>query len=304
MAGLKIVIPGLVTDTTLPKRYDDPVLTSGSLLLVTPVHDMTPWAAGVPANGSKVKNLAADLVRAQIPSGDLDADVTVLGDLTGTLIRYERTTKGGLHGIISQGGTVTAGNGLMISIPTAIMNYLLANPTHNFYFSQWRRLTRAALTTSPDNAKTFMQVVPNTVSTVNPDMAKAWAFLSHLDATYNPAGAASLGRTIANSNVLGNNFAAVAGKTLDTVLDASLYTAPQSRALATIGATPWQNHSSVIRNALQSWIFYRTYVEDLTVSGRTFAQVEAIDKALYEKQMNTSGGKYYGDTYTAPSVLP
>ena len=62
--------------------------------------------------------------------------------------------------------------------------------------------------------------------------------------------------------------------------------------------------SSTYANKLHSWILYRTYVEDLSVSGRTYAEVDALDYALYEKHVLTADGRYYGDTYTDPATLP
>ena len=52
-----------------------------------------------------------------------------------------------------------------------------------------------------------------------------------------------------------------------------------------------------------SMVFYRGYCEDLTVSGRTYAQVAAIDLALFNTAF-ASGGKFNGDTNTAPSGYP
>jgi len=52
-----------------------------------------------------------------------------------------------------------------------------------------------------------------------------------------------------------------------------------------------------------SWAFMRAYIEDLSISGRTFDEVAAIDSGLYSKEVLTSGGRYYNDTYTNPSTL-
>lgn len=59
------------------------------------------------------------------------------------------------------------------------------------------------------------------------------------------------------------------------------------------------------RNTLwSSFIFYRLYVEDLTVSGRSYVTIDAIDLALYQAAVLTSTGRYYSDTYSAPSTVP
>jgi len=41
----------------------------------------------------------------------------------------------------------------------------------------------------------------------------------------------------------------------------------------------------------------------MTVSGRTYAEVEAIDYALYQAAFGP-GGKFADDTYTNPSTIP
>ncbi|MCB4842518.1 hypothetical protein LHV18_18025, partial [Providencia rettgeri] len=60
-------------------------------------------------------------------------------------------------------------------------------------------------------------------------------------------------------------------------------------------------YSYSLKHTLPAWIFYRAYIEDLTVSGRTWDEVNAIDKAMYEKEVISVGGRYFGDTFTAPA---
>jgi hypothetical protein len=53
-----------------------------------------------------------------------------------------------------------------------------------------------------------------------------------------------------------------------------------------------------------SWVVYRFYVEDLTVSGRSLATVYALDQAALAAAFAT-GGRYNGDAVvTNPSSLP
>lgn len=49
-----------------------------------------------------------------------------------------------------------------------------------------------------------------------------------------------------------------------------------------------------------SFALYRLYIEDMTVSGRDYAEVEAIDLAAYTREF-AAGGKFYGDTFTTPA---
>lgn len=68
--------------------------------------------------------------------------------------------------------------------------------------------------------------------------------------------------------------------------------------VGTIGAWIGGNY-----NKATSRIIYRARIEDLTVSGRTYEEVEAIDFALYTAAFAV-GGKFYGDTYTDPTTFP
>ena len=70
--------------------------------------------------------------------------------------------------------------------------------------------------------------------------------------------------------------------------------------------TPWSGESAggQALNNSPSRIVYRIYVEDLTLSGRTYEQVKAIDDAEFNKAFAV-GGRFYGDTWSNPAaVLP
>jgi hypothetical protein len=53
--------------------------------------------------------------------------------------------------------------------------------------------------------------------------------------------------------------------------------------------------------AAPSFILYRFYLEDLTVSGRSYAEVDAIDYALWQTDFG-AGGRFAGDTFTASPI--
>ncbi|MBD7153500.1 hypothetical protein HPO45_27130, partial [Klebsiella pneumoniae] len=52
-----------------------------------------------------------------------------------------------------------------------------------------------------------------------------------------------------------------------------------------------------------SFIFYRFYMEDLTVSGRSYATVDALDQALFDEAFYSSTGRYRNDHFSAPNVI-
>ncbi|MDV8070780.1 hypothetical protein R4P64_30085 [Rhodococcus sp. IEGM 1366] len=63
------------------------------------------------------------------------------------------------------------------------------------------------------------------------------------------------------------------------------------------------NTDAAIVNKDASWILYSLWLENLTVSGRTYAQCAAQDLALFNAKVGV-GGRYNGDTHTAVSTLP
>lgn len=58
-----------------------------------------------------------------------------------------------------------------------------------------------------------------------------------------------------------------------------------------------------VRGSGQSCVLYRVYMEDLTVSGRTFAAVDALDNDDYTTAF-AAGSRYAGDTWTDPTTIP
>lgn len=298
MSGLKITVPMSFTDTTLPVLRDDPILYNGSIGLYDFTHLASPAAAGVPANNGTIPNIAHAEFAKTINEADTGFALTYTvsgGGLTGAKGLVERTSKGGLHAIPSQvAGNQLAGDGVRLSFGPRVRQYMYDNKGHNFYFSIWQRLTR--------------------LSTGAPE-----------DIVFVELGSAS------NSNqgfILRQNSSWVsqAPGTLQTNTPAAgqLKTLGNQRASAQINAgggnmsgTPnqfgpiWGQPLTTYNNAVGTWtgktnahIQYRMYIEDLTVSGRTYAQVDAIDSQLYTKEVLTAGGRYYGDTFTDPATIP
>lgn len=291
MTGVIINYPGLFTDTSLPIYKLDPLLTdaAGSLLLV----DTRNWATGVPAHGATLPNLAREQAAA-LGLSATDAVMQEVGDLSGALGLVERTSAGGLHTIVRQSSAVPANNGFNIQIADSLLAYLVGHPTHEYYVSQWRTLTRIALATA--GAKTFLAVERNPNGTVG------YLRMATSDTYLQPTSTYQTGRYLSQSaNALGAVFDAVSGKTSDTAPTTAAYS--NAHAIAQGGAVANQNTYAPLLAALPSWVFYRTYIEDLTVSGRTFAQVQAADYALFQAAFG-SGGRLAGDTYTAPSTIP
>lgn len=284
--GRKIVLTGVtLTDPDAPRlAVVDPIESSGSLLLIEPGHPHEPWDAGVPADESAIPNILSDTL--SIGTAKFDTN----GALTSTKGLLERSTKGGLHGIVSQSVSLTSGDGATIRIPTALNTYLGAHASNDYYVSGWYRLTRA--NNAVGSAWTYVIASGSGDSNVLANFSENAAIAA--------TGLGLLGSR-AGTNVIGAHMAsgAVDGATTSTT----------SKAFGPVwGAPPttFGNVNVATRNThWPSFVFYRFYVEDLTVSGRTYAEVDAIDYAEYTRQVLTVGGRYYGDTTpTDPATIP
>lgn len=301
--AVQIKIPGVTfTDADdLPVVRTDSIFPAqGALALIDPTHPVSSWSSGVPANGGTVPNVAWEQAAAMLGSGtegSLAASIYNVG-LSSTQGLVERSGKGGLHAIVSP--TVTFSDatvGFNVAIPTAIFNYIRTNSTHKYYASVWQKVTRAASTAS---------VV--LFSTINSDANYALSFSAlsnqYLNGTLDTAGAVD--------DTVGNRFrnmASTPGNTgsfgADTIANDTTY-APSARSVFLVGNRHNNNGISsggARRGKGGSRILYRYYLEDLTVSGRTYAQVDTLDRALFAALCNTAGGRYYGDTFTDPATI-
>lgn len=303
--GRKIVLTGTtLTDTTAPKLLTiDPIESSGSLLLIDPMHPVEQWTAGVPASGAMVPNLVA--ANAATVYGSTPDDPTVTyANLDGTTTGLvERSTMGGLHGIVSQDDSfIAAPIGTLphvaINMDAALREWQYLHPTNDLYVSMWGRVTRAfrsgTIGGTYTTGATLIQYMITSANNRRVSLGEA-RNTSHSD----------LGRRDIDEEVTGNVFGNAASSAWGT--NPASATGVQA-TLITIGgitdANTYVGATSTARGRWPSYVIYRVYVEDLTVSGRTYAEVDAIDHALYTKEVLTAGGRYYGDTFTDPATIP
>jgi hypothetical protein len=278
---MKIQLGVAFTDTSMPVIRNDRLLTHGSLTLITPQHGMQAWPAGVPANGVALPNIAADEAAAL---GIADPGVGAVVGL-GAGLTFERTAKGGLHGIVPQAVAPAVGAYMSLNMSPGLKAYILANPAHSYFLSLRSRTTR--LTASGTNSLAYSLVRSVANSTL----------ISLLHSASNGTGV--LGRrnaAVTNTDPVLRNIANSNGVITG-------YAADASASLATWGRIGPFNSGVADAQRLPSWIFYQAYLEDLTVSGRTYAQVDALDAELFGRDFGV-GGKFYGDTFTSPSTVP
>jgi hypothetical protein len=374
--GLDIALPYTGDpDPSLPwADDDDALLVPGSLALFDATHSAGPLAAGVPAPGADVPNIAwkrfRDVVGFGIGTGRIDSGVAgtagniltitalaagsfspgqlitgtgisgsvyIAAQLSGTpggtgtyqttasissntgsqtftaapidatsgamsfagvadqpgILVSERTPKGGVHVIVSQTNDTVNGNYKGILGKPALQAYITANRGHSFYISQWARWTRSATVTSTQapirggigtGGTNYVTQLLQAMNTGTMQSAP-----TPLGSFYDPP--------VPTLGVTGNSFRA----------DGAIGPGPGAvTSLLGIALNLWglggsYSNAATYGNKSGSYIAYRSYIEDLTISGRTFAQVQAADYALYQAAFG-AGGRYAGDTWTAPAI--
>lgn len=290
--GQKIVLSGVsFTDTSLPIVRDDPMLSAGSLFLFDPGHSLGAFS-GLPALAATVPNIAWQKAAALLGSGtaaSLAATVSLNATVAGQMV-VERTAKGGIHGIISQAAQASEPLGYALNLPDAVRAYVAANYARGIYVSLWSLLTRKAIGDNPAPQSNFHHA--NNTSN--------YGFLMQ-GGRANPSGTTRVVPTLDDRDVSAGSVPLNRYTSLATSAVSGTGPAANPIRLGVGSFDGWAY--SATRNKQASKIIYRAYIEDLTASGRTWAQADAIDYALYQAAFAV-GGKFYGDTYTAPATLP
>ena len=277
--GSKTVLSGTFTDTSLPIIRNDALLSKGSLFLFDPSHSQGAFEGT--ASQTVVPNVAWREAAGLMP-GETQASLAgaVFLNLAAGEILVERTPKKGVH-IINSLVNQTADRNWNIWPSDKIRDYMVTNgATHKFYVSLWTKRTRKGL----GPAGSVFHLFRNPVGTM---------FIAP-DEGLNGNGRSNY-RTV-NTNGGVEPFVRFTNTDVNGVTGAP--------DLFQLGAGMLSSYSgNTYRNRQNSVILYRAYIEDLTVSGRTYAEVDALDYALYQAAF-AEGGRYAGDTYTDPAMLP
>lgn len=221
--------------------------------------------------------------------------------------RVEKTQKGGLHYMVSQASTVdraSSQDAFFIQPTTQLaqkMQDAIITNAANLYISVWTKHTRH-VTKTDGQAGVIAWVANNTTNAVG--------YMLQANSKFDPV-VAGAGK-VTNS---GSKLALTSKQSL-IVGQANYYqfvahgyngTAPTVNQRFKIGAgamSPWSGGivANQAINACPSYIVYRVYIEDLSLSGRTFEQVKAIDDAEHAKAF-AAGGRFYGDTWSNPTTI-
>jgi hypothetical protein len=300
--GRKLVLTGTtLTDLSAPKlaTIDTILPDAGALLFLDPSHPYAQWGT-IDLNstaGVNLPNLAFDQAKALIPAG---TTTTIGGQYSkdagflnnGTTTKAERTGGGGLHIIFSQtAGDTTVPRSANTFAGSALNSYMYANKSHSYYLAQWGRITRGALAfdsgTEPHMTMTGNSAFP--IFYTRPTTAG--------DTQY-PTGATRL-------NHFGEGVMSSIGKT-NTPFFQDIQVSDMNALTGNTSLKPFYLTATAGTNSYKasSMAFYGFYLEDLTVSGRSYATVDTLLKAKYTKDVKTVGGRYYNDTFTNPTTMP
>lgn len=275
------IIAGASFPASIPKvGMIDGMESAGSLLLIEPGHSSAPWS-GLPANKTEVPNIlkaAAD----KLIGRTTKQPTFVWASRQDAAARVERTKKGGLNVVNTPTATVYSDAIANVPFPDDIADYVAANFEHRFFASMWLRTTLPKDASLAADAVSVLNIQSDPVFGLSIN-SSALRYVSNYSEPRNFAEKVGSYRLNAEYNSL---------KSFDG------RTAPFSKQLAvalgnsTLGAVSQAGKSG-------SYVFYRMYLEDLTVSGRSYAQLNDLDAGLYAQAFG-AGGRYYGDTFTNP----
>jgi hypothetical protein len=273
----------------------DPVLTNGSIFLGDMSHPNNPAAiVGAPTDSMAIPNIAfneAIVLAGGNSAAEWNGRVGTNLVTTGATpeAKLERSAKGGLHVIMSRANDAD-GHGLFVGErgkSTRLTQYISANPTHRYGLWVWERCT--LLETATDSINSII---------------------------YSAAGGA--GDILVKQSRYQNNGNSVASNANPALpqpvgnrrwgLAATGFSQAAPTASPDVCAHLWNignmvNGSASLHKS-RSAILYRIYLEDLTVSGRDFATVDALDAAQWSAATGT-GGRYEAatETFTNPATL-
>lgn len=284
--GIVETVPGIATSPTGLKVLNDPILSDGSLFLFDPSHSLGAFA-GIPTNGQLVKNIACETAMVMMGTSNED-DVSIymsvqeVASYSSNYI-HERSGKGGLSGQYSHtnltGNSSALGLGARANIPMRDYMRTLAG-VNDLYFSVWFNMSRAAnFPSAPQPMHHFAMNTSNYVFFGGNNGATDDA-LTYRSATY-AAGQEDVGPLL---------WALQASELAGTTTGLEYRGGPGA-----VSSWSYGNGEKPLCGVLE-----RMYCEDLTVSGRTFADVLAIDQELYAAA-HAAGGAWFGDTFTDPT---
>ncbi len=288
--GRKLILTGTkLTNSSAPKLPDVDVIMpdAGALLFIDPSHPYKPWSRPV-SNSSALPNLASKQAQALIPSADETTLAPILR-IDSTFLPAgvaERSSKGGLHLMPSQAtlGDAASVAGVVTGTGAAPLNqYLRTNTAHRYYIALWGKITRSA--------KAWSAGTGNHLHSRSDGSQQVYGFFNRASGgdTQYPVDSRRLGH-------YGEGVAPAVGG-IDFYQEIAV--APTASSNAALEPLLVGNISAATEYGKSAgFLLYGYYLEDLTVSGRDYPAVSALVRAKYARDVKSTTGRYYGDSYT------
>ncbi|MEY1190215.1 hypothetical protein AB7074_10265 [Klebsiella pneumoniae] len=263
------------TDPRMPIFYPYPGLTDGSLGLLDAYEvDENFNLSATGTDISTTPNLAAIPAATLTGVSQADLDFKYSNTLGSTEVKFERTPKLGIHGIVSQVNQVS-GHLARFRCP-GILPYVVAHQNdHQFAVFVHHRITRDKPSSTSQNPSEVL--------------------MSHNSApSSNKLLIASLDGGLTGNPALKSQASAKTGT------DMAVATAYYDHM---VWGSP-SGFGTLLNNLCRSYVLYRWHFIDLTAAGMTMAEATASEQDIFNRRFS-SGGKYYGDTIpTNPSAFP
>ncbi|HCI0082522.1 TPA: hypothetical protein PCG39_003055 [Klebsiella pneumoniae] len=263
------------TDPRMPIFYPYPGLTDGSLGLLDAYEvDENFNLSATGTDISTTPNLAAIPAATLTGVSQADLDFKYSNTLGSTEVKFERTPKLGIHGIVSQVNQVS-GHLARFRCP-GILPYVVAHQNdHQFAVFVHHRITRDKPSSTSQNPSEVL--------------------MSHYSApSSNKLLIASLDGGLTGNPALKSQASAKTGT------DMAVATAYYDHM---VWGSP-SGFGTLLNNLCRSYVLYRWHFIDLTAAGMTMAEATASEQDIFNRRFS-SGGKYYGDTIpTNPSTFP
>jgi hypothetical protein len=277
------------------------VAASGTSNATVPIGHLV--GGGTPSNGSTIKNLAcwrfAEMANNPGLGRYTDYQLSFTDKhTTSSELLLERTAKGGLHGLPSQVNNGTADRGAYAQLPAAHRQWVYDNPGHNYFFGVIGRKTRDRAGTTNFPRSGILRLGGN--NSKYRYLQDYGSMKSSVPGNTN-GGAASYTDTSGNA-LSGTATSVFVGTAESTAWDSTLPTSASDMLAAPMIFGNGLDNSNIL-NQVHGWVMYALYMEDLTFSGRTYATAKAQLLAQAAADFGV-GGRYAGDTFTAPAGFP
>lgn len=294
MTGIYEAINVATTSKTLPRvETYGIVLAPGSIMLV----DLSAINWDPTGSATVIGNLAMDEAKALtgLTESNLRSFLVAGSQISG--LKFERTKKGGFHIMADQATFHNSAYSTLRFVNNALGAWIKTNMTgHQYYLDIWSRLTRSAVINSASGQSALHMFGASDVFAVVMDTTGNKTLL-----TTAQAGGSLLSDTYLKDNTAGEEFRmALAGTLVSGAAEISL--AHTGVRLRTLTAASAANGGATPYTGAPSFIMYNWYLEDLTASGRTAEEVDAIRKKQFQDAFAV-GGVFYGDTWTDPSTV-